>query len=510
MNRALFFLALAGLTAPARADVKPHPLFSDGMVLQQGMKCPVWGTAEPGEEISVELDLGDMGLGVKGNAARDGTWRFDIHATKVGGPFTLRIKGKNTVTIKDVHVGEVWVASGQSNMQWSVNQSADPDKVRAAAKDPLVRFFTVPHVPADEPKKDVNARWVAASPETVGGFSAVAYHFARHLREARKVPVGILHTSWGGTYAEAWTPTTYLESIPSLKRVVDNYRQNRPNAANDFQRALEKHKADLETHKKAVEEAKRDGRRPPPAPRPPVNPATTPNRPSVLFDGMIAPLQPYAIKGAIWYQGESNAGRAWEYRTLFPTMIRAWRETWKQGDFPFLFVQLAPFMPIVEQPQDSNWAELREAQLFTSQTVPHTAMAVITDAGDPKDIHPKQKAGAGRALAYGEKITHSGPLYDEMKVEGYKVVLRFKHAGAGLEARGGDLKGFTVAGQDRKFRNARAEIQGDQVVVWSDEVDKPVAVRYGWYNCPVVNLWNKDGLPASPFRTDTFPVTTQR
>jgi sialate O-acetylesterase len=231
---------------------------------------------------------------------------------------------------------------------------------------------------------------------------------------------------------------------------------------------------------------------------------------------MIAPLVPYAIRGAIWYQGESNAGRAYEYRTLFPAMIRNWRDAWGQGDFPFLFVQLAPFMKIVTEPGESAWAELREAQLLTTRTVPNTAQAVITDVGDEDDIHPKQKEPVGKrlalaalALAYGRDVVYSGPDYQRMKVEGDRAVLSFKHVGEGLEARGGPLKGFAIAGTDRKWVNGEAEIQGDRVVVWSPQVKGPVAVRYGWANYPLGNLWNKDGLPASPFRTDDFPLTTE-
>jgi sialate O-acetylesterase len=235
----------------------------------------------------------------------------------------------------------------------------------------------------------------------------------------------------------------------------------------------------------------------------------------VLFNGMIAPLIPYAIKGAIWYQGESNAGRAWQYRTLFPAMIKSWRDAWGRGDFPFLFVQLAPFMPVTPQPGDTPWAELRDAQLYTSRTVPNTAMAVITDVGNAADIHPKQKepvgarlALAARAVAYGEAVEYSGPVYESMSVDGNRVVLRFTHAGKGLDTKYGAALGFTVAGEDRKFYNALAEVRGDRVIVWCDKVDRPVAMRFGWANCPVCDFWNRDGLPASPFRTDDFPMIT--
>jgi sialate O-acetylesterase len=282
--------------------------------------------------------------------------------------------------------------------------------------------------------------------------------------------VGLIHSSWGGTVAEAWTTREALDARPELKGLLPGDKMK----------------------------------------------PGDPNQGTVLFNGMIAPLIPYAIKGAIWYQGESNAGRAWQYRTLFPAMIRSWRDAWKQGDFPFLFVQLAPFTRITLQPADSNWAELRDAQLHTSRTVPQTAMAVITDVGDPDDIHPKQKepvgarlALAARAVAYGQKVEYSGPVYEAMTVDGHKAVLTFTHAAKGLDAKYGALQGFTVAGEDHKFCNALAEVQDGKVVVWCDKVDKPMAVRFGWANCPLCDFWNKDGLPASPFRTDDFPLTTQ-
>jgi sugar lactone lactonase YvrE len=472
-------LATALLVSAARADVKPHPLFSDGMVLQQGADCRVWGTADPGEDISGSWESGGA-VGSAGNltptkADKDGKWSFTLplkddgspgsSIAKAGGPYTLTIKGKNTVTIKDVYVGEVWVASGQSNMEMSVNGSAGAKEAKEKAKNPKLRLFTVERVASatpqttvpviDAPKKQVKGKWLEAGPDTVGDFSAVGYYFGRDLQKDLDVPVGIIHASWGGTASEEWT---------SMK-VLDAHREH-------------------------------TGHHP---------------RQSQLYNGMIAPLIPYAIKGVIWYQGESNAGRAELYRSGFPLLIRNWREDWKQGDFPFLFVQLAPFLKIDKEPADTDWARLRDAQLETTRTVKNTAMAVITDVGDEKDIHPKRKAEVGHrlelaalALAYGKKDEYSGPVFDKMTVEGNKAVLSFTHGGGGLEAKDGPLTGFTVAGADRKFHNADAEIKGDTVVVWSKDVDRPAAVRYGWANYPVVNLWNKAGLPASPFRTDDW------
>jgi sialate O-acetylesterase len=339
--------------------------------------------------------------------------------------------------------------------------------------------------PALAPQPDVIGQWSVCSPETVAEFSAVAYNFGLTLHEHLNVPIGLINSSYGGTPAEAWTSRDGLMAIDSLRDA-----------------ALKG--ADLKNK----------------------------NAPTGLFNAMIHPLAPFAIKGVIWYQGESNAPRAWQYRTLFPAMIADWRKLWNQGDFPFLFVQLAPFRDIVEQPGESNWAELREAQLYTAQTVPNTFMAVITDVGNEKDIHPQQKGPVGqrlalaaRAVAYGEKtvkegdqerpLVYSGAIYKESEVQGDRMVLHFEHAGTGLAAKGSELKGFTIAGDDKKFLNAYAQIKeskkGKQwvVEVWHPEIKKPAAVRYGWANYPTGNLWNNEGLPASPFRTDDFPVTTQ-
>jgi sialate O-acetylesterase len=467
--------AVACLSVQARADVKPFTLFSDGMVLQGGVKCPVWGTAEPGEEVSASINTGEANAvaapAVK--ADKDGKWMLQFSPIQPGGPYTVTIHGNNTVTIKDVLVGEVWVASGQSNMEMHLASCANAKEEIAKSKNPKMHLFTVPRKIAAEPTTELVGKWVECGPETVGSFSAVAYYFGRDLQKARNVPVGMIHSSWGGTLAEAWTPKANLEANAALKSLVPA-------------------------------EIKIDNAKP------------NPNQGTVLYNGMIAPLVPYAIKGAIWYQGESNAGRAYQYRTLFPAMIESWREAWKNPNMAFLFVQLAPFTAIVKEPQESAWAELREAQLLTSEKLKNTGMAVITDVGEEKNIHPTHKepvsgrlALAALAVAYGEKIVDSGPIYDGMAVDGSKAVLSFRSVGHGLDAKGGALTGFTVAGQDKKFHNATAEIKGDKVVVNCDQVEKPVAVRFGWANFPVVNLWNKDGLPASPFRTDDFPGVTQ-
>ncbi len=515
----LMLSAVVGFAVPpARADVKPHALFTDGMVLQRGMKCPIWGKADPGEVVSVKFSIKKENaaaeVGASINADEKGKWRVELQvgAELAGGPYELVIKGKNTITLKDVYVGEVWICSGQSNMEWQLRNTHNAEDAIKNAKNPNIRLFTVQKNTSDKPLSGFKGdpKWVECNPDTVKNFTAVGYFFGRDLQKALNVPIGLIHTSWGGTRAEAWTSRPTLEAHEEWKNEPANYEK----AKADYPKALEKYKADLQKHKEAVKTAEKESKQPPKAPKAPSNPRPQ-DVPAALYNGMIAPLIPYAIKGAIWYQGESNAGKAYAYRKLFPTMIQNWRDDWKQGDFPFLFVQLAPFRPIVSEPKESDWAELREAQLLTSLNLKNTGMAVITDVGDPKDIHPRKKepvgarlALAARALAYEQNIEYSGPLYDKMTVKDGKAVLSFKHVGKGLQAKDGPLQGFTIAGADKKFHNAKAEIQGDTILVWCDQVTEPVAVRYGWADCPVVNLWNKDGLPATPFRTDDFPGVT--
>lgn len=451
---------LAVMAVGALGDVKPYSLFSDNAVLQQGMRVPVWGTADDGQRVTVEF----QGQKVS-TVSRNGRWMVHLAPLKAGGPFTMTIRsGDQTVELKNILVGEVWVCSGQSNMAWTIKACGDPATVAPNPTDPMLRLYTVPR---NDMPREPKASWQEAGPDTVAAFSAVGYFFGKHLRDHLKVPVGLINSSVGGTPAEAWTSRTVLRSIPELKTVIEDAAQKK-------------------------------------------------RRISYLYNGMIAPLQPYAIKGVIWYQGESNAARAYEYRTLFPAMIRNWREAWGQGDFPFLFVQLAPYGRQPATMAESAWAELREAQLLTSLTVPNTAMAVITDVGDCNDIHPKNKKPVGerlglaaRAIAYGEKIVYSAPVYKSAKVVGNEVVIGFDCKGTCLAPVKGELKGFVICGEDRKFVPAKAEVRKCGVVVWSPDVPKPVAVRFGWENCPDLNLFSKEGLPVSPFRTDDFPMATK-
>jgi sialate O-acetylesterase len=474
-----------GAGRAARADVKLPGLISEGMVVQRKAPVHFWGWADEGETVTVTF------LGQTGTAkTQGGKWSVMLKpVANAGGPFPLKIAGKNSIEFRNVLVGDVWVASGQSNMEFGLRQAFQADEAIAKAANPMIHLFTVPRVRSDVPKDDVGASWKECTPETAARFSAVAYYFGRDLQEALKIPIGLIHSSWGGTPAEAWTSEAAIAANSELRPVLDAYRRS---LANYW-------KANLNV---SAQPAAAPGRA---APRAPAKPW----KPGELYNGMIVPLLPYPIKGAIWYQGESNAGRARQYRTLFPAMIQNWREEWGEGDFPFLLVQLAPFMQISPEPQESSWAELREAQTLATQILPNVGMAVITDVGEENDIHPKKKEPVGarlalqaRKIAYGESIVASGPTFKSLRVDGSKAIVRFDHVGSGLEARGGALQGFAVAGADGKFVWADAAISGNTVVLSSPKVAQPTAVRYGWANYPVVNLWNKDGLPANPFRSD--------
>jgi len=507
---AAMWAVLAALATVAAADVKLPAVISDHMVLQQAMKAPIWGWAEPGEKVTVKL--GDQTA--EATADKDGRWRVNLEPLKAGGPVKMTVAGKNTLAVADILIGEVWVGSGQSNMEMSVRGVNNAQQEIAEAKFPKIRLFTVAKATTDQPQTDCKGRWAECGPETVPGFSAVAYFFGRDLLKDLGVPIGLIHTSWGGTYAEAWTSGPALAGDPVLKVAVDRHAQGLSGYAKQKEDWEKKREEVMATWKAAAEKAKAEGKQAPRQPQPPRDPDTGPNRPSVLYNAMIAPILPYGIAGAIWYQGESNAGRAYEYRKLFPAMIADWRKNWGQGDFPFLFVQLANFMARKPDPGESSWAELREAQTLTLN-LPKTGQAVIIDIGEANDIHPKNKQDVGHrlalaaeAIAYGRKIEYSGPMYESKTVDGNKVRLKLAHAGGGLGAKGDKLTGFAVAGEDRKFVWADARIESDTVVVSSDKVAAPVAVRYAWADNPECNLYNKEGLPASPFRTDDWPGLT--
>ena len=434
---------------------------------------------------------------------------------KKGGPLEMTVAGKNTITIHNVLVGEVWVCSGQSNMEFALwnhgvfGGAKNFDEEVAAANYPMIHLFIVKKAVAATPQTDVQGQWVVTSPETAGNFSAVGYFFGRDLYRAMKFPVGLIDTTWGGTEAEAWTSDAALEADPDLKVVADSWRQR----IADFPHALEQYEQSLPDWEKSAEDAETNGKVAVPMPTAPRDPRSYAWRDSGLWNGMVAPLTPYAIAGAIWYQGESNAPFAYQYRNVFSTMIKQWRSSWGEGDFPFLFVQLASFTVGAET--NNTWAVLRESQEKTL-ALPKTGMAVAIDIGESHDIHPKNKQDVGKRLAlaaegvaYGRKIEYRGPVYQSTRAVQGTLHVRFTHTAGGLVVRGPRLLGFEIAGEDQQFFPASAQAAGTEVVLSSARVAKPVAARYAWANDPKCNLYNKVGLPAPPFRTDDWKVPTQ-
>ena len=505
MKHSVIILFSFLLCASGFAQLKPNSLFTDNMILQRGVTVPVWGTANDGESITVEFE------GQKVSAtATNGKWLAKLKPLKEGGPFTMTISGSKTVTIKNILVGDVFLCSGQSNMGFPVrairaigNYPKVSEIIADAANYSMIHQYKVPlkkseHIPA--PVSDAGGKWYVCDSTTVKDFSAVAYLFARELQKKIKIPIGIINSSYGGTAAQNWIIKDSLEANPLLKPILENYYK----ALAEFPNKLAKYKEDIDKtmakysadSAKAVDAHKE-------IPRKPAAPLTPAERggPSGLYNTMILPLAPYAIKGAVWYQGEANGGQGIQYRTLLPTLINNWRSLWGIGDFPFMIVQIPGWK--------GHTPELREAQLLTYQKIPNTTMTVINDADDTLDVHPgnKQPVGerlalAARGLVYKEKIEFMGPIYQSMQVVGNTIELSFTHTGKGLVAKDGDLKDFTIAGSDKKFVPAKAEIKGNKVIVSAEGINKPEAVRLGWRLCPQVNLYNEEGLPASPFRTD--------
>ncbi len=664
MTRRVSFLVcfvlslLVRVSSAADAPAKPflHPLFASDMVLQRNLPDPIWGWTEPGKQVTVAMN----GKTATATSGPDGKWMAKIGPFPAGGPYELTVSGPKDVKLTNVLVGDVWICSGQSNMEMGIGSAQDGAQEVARADHPMLRLFTVAKHIAAEPQplfvdKGEENKWLVCTPQNLqvgdwAGFSAAGYCFGRDLQEKLKIPIGLIHTSWGGTVAEAWTSDTALEAMPEFTSGVQAVRASIP--ANNTETveqltakwylrvdpgsagggaawaAPDLPEADWKTQKlpgywkqaniglndfdgvvwyrKQVDlpaewlgeklvlhlgtvndhdttwvngvrvgghNAQADARDyplPPEATKdaklviavrvldtagnggffgqpnqmrlervgasgadgsiplagdwkykvgislakagaPPRALQNNPNQPTVLYNGMVAPLVPFAIKGATWYQGESNASRAMQYRTLLPTMIKDWRNRFGVGEFPFFIVQLASFMPEADQPQESQWAELREAQALTAQSVGHSAIAVATDVGDGKDIHPKNKQEVGRrlalgaeAIAYGLDVEYAGPTFKDMETKDNQLILHFTHLGGGLEVKDGPaIKGFAIAGEDKKFTWADAKIEGDTVILSSASVPHPTATRYGWENNPAkANLYNKAGLPAPPFRTD--------
>ncbi len=652
----MFLITFLFWSSTVDAAAQPVRLFGDNMVLQTGREIPVWGTADPKEEVTVSLN----GKSASVKAGEDGKWLVKLPAMEVGGPYELTVAAGNNIVYKNVMIGEVWLCSGQSNMAFTLSSARNAEDEIAAAEYPNIRGFTVPRKTSQTPLDDLEGGgWETCSPKTAGRFTAVGYFFARAVHLETKVPVGLIHSSWGGTLAEAWTSSSTLQGDPDYTEILKRGEAILAEAKNpevNFAQKLEERKkklaelaaleADFESaakltaielddagwkeitfpsawekaglpgldgmvfFRKTIEVSPEDAGKdmvlnlgpideidvtwfngelvgvsgnfgvldqsqwnvarhypvpgkfvkagknvitvrvidvagegglwggpaakmqteiqggksiplagkwkyqvaldvPADVRKPGVH-----NVASALYNGMINPLIPYAIRGAIWYQGESNAGRAYQYRKLFPDMIKDWRGRWNQGDFPFYFVQLANFTKRQENPDESTWAELREAQTLTLSQ-PHTGMAVIIDIGAADDIHPKNKQDVGLRLAlwalakdYGKELVYSSPMYDTMKTEGASIRLSFKNVGEGLSVKGDEAKGFAIAGADKKFVWAKAKLEGNDVIVSAEEVKEPVAVRYAWGNNPECNLYNSAGLPACPFRTDDWPGRT--
>lgn len=535
----LIAAALVG-SGSLSADVKLPSIFGDHMVLQQDTALPVWGTADSGEKVTVTLG-NETGSAVAG---ADGKWMVKLAPLPEGStPLTMTVTGKNSLKFDDVLVGDVWVCSGQSNMEFALGAAHDEKTELPQATDPQLRIFLVTKKTSLDPLTDVAGKWELCAPNTVNRFSAVGYFFGHDLRKSLNRPIGLIGTYWGGTPAQAWTSISGLQKEPSLKHFVDaadKARADFPKANADFPAKMEAYKAEkakwdqevgttynatLKDWNDAVAQARATGAALPsrpvpsvPAPKVPTTPDGGPFLTANLYNGMLAPLIPYAIKGAIWYQGEANAGAGLEYRVLFSRMISDWREKWGQGDFPFLFVQLAAY-----KPGGPNWNILRESQTKTL-ALPHTGMASALDIGDPNNIHPIDKHDVGHRLAviaqtvaYGRKGVISGPLYDKFEVKGDKVQISFTQTDSGLMIGSAPwtapgvtplpnttLVGFLIAGDNKKWVPADAKIEGNTVIVSSADVSKPVAVRYAWEAAPSANLYNKEGMPASPFRTDDW------
>jgi sialate O-acetylesterase len=642
----LSFVFIFLIAVSANANVRLPKLFGDNMVLQRDKPIPIWGWADPNEKVTVQFNNQNKSI----KAGKDGSWKLNLDMEKAGGPFNLVVTGKNKISINNVLVGDVWICSGQSNMEWPLRNTKDADKEIKSANFPLIRHTNIAKDVSEKPLKDLKeaADWKLATPEFAGNFTAVGYYFAKELYKELNIPIGLIHTSWGGTDIETWISRegfegsdefkTMIENIPSIdleavskkkkeelfkkvtnlqgglpdKATVDKWKDpnfddskwkelhvpglwesqsladfdgvvwyrkritlgngvenggvlelasiddsdetfvngvkvgstlNQYSAkrtyiippgvlktggntiavrvtdtgggggifgeASDVKLTADKKEQSLAGNWKYAIESLQEG-----------SGSVGPNTyPSLLYNAMISPLIPYAFKGAIWYQGENNSGRAFQYRKAFPLMINDWRKHWGQGDSPFYFVQLASFNAANGNSQKgSTWAELREAQTLTLQ-VPNTGMAITTDIGEPNDIHPRNKKDVGFRLAaialkntYNKDIVSEGPAFSQMKLDGDKANIFFKNIGNGLFTKDkyGYIRGFEVAGADQKFYYARAFIEGDHIVVTSDAVASPVAVRYNWADdASDGNLYNKEGFPAAPFRTDTWKGITE-
>lgn len=489
----------------AVAVVRLPGFFTHHMVLQRDHEVPIWGWANPGAQVTVSI----AGQTKTATAGLDRKWLVKLDKLEAGGPHTLVVKERNTVTITDVMVGEVWLASGQSNMVTFVVSCPDFEKVKAEANLPLLRVLHVGRAPRRAPQEDCQGSWRPCSPETVGGYSATSFFFGRELHQKLGVPVGIINSALGSTPIEAWTSFDAQKDRPELKELLASW--DKKAAAYDPAAAQAAYEKDLATWKLAAEKAKAAKKAVPREPKSPIHPRDEPAHPASMFNGMIAPLAPLAIRGVIWYQGEFNTqteAYAALYRHQLPLLIRDWRSRWGRDDLPFGWVQLPNFDTTTRMPQMTGWPLVREGQLL-ARSLSHTGMAVTIDIGEPKSVHPRNKQAFSHRLAlwaraevYGEKIPWSGPLFASHKVVGSEIELSFRHGDGGLVVKGREPTGFQISGADKRWRSASARIENDKVFVSSKEVKEPVAVRYAWADNPDGNLFNGAGLSTSPFRTD--------
>jgi len=486
----------------ASAELKLPAIIGDHMVLQRDQENPIWGWTEAGSDVSVTV----AGQTIASKADGQGKWTVKLPAMAASAePTTITIKaGAEERTLSDILVGEVWVCSGQSNMGFTVDASYDADLEKATANFPNIRLISVPNVGTQELQNDFVGQWDACTPDTVGAFSGVGYFFGRQLHQTLNVPIGLIDNAWGGSAAEAWVSRGVMDTDPRFANVAEQWKNT--DATYDHEKAVAAWQA-------SADKAKAEGE---PVPRAPNNLLTGNQRPGNLWAGVLNPIIGYGIRGAIWYQGESNAARAYQYDDLFALMISEWRKAWGQGDFSFYWVQLADYMAEVDQPGDSAWAELREAQTATL-ALPKTGQAVIYDVGEGRDIHPRDKQTVGKRLArialaqdYGMAIAYQSPRFASMEVAGNKATLTFTDVGTGLYAFDvQEAVGFAVAGDDKVWHKAVGKVVGkDKVEVTCGAVAAPVAVRYAWANNPIANVESKDGLPLVPFRTDDWPQVT--
>ena len=509
----IFFFSLSLIL---HAEVSLPAIFGSNMVLQRNQENPVWGWAKKGEKVTVSIS----GQSHETSAAEDGSWRVTLSPMKATGkPLTMSIKGDNERRFENILVGEVWLCSGQSNMGMSVNRADDADLEIMSARHPGLRIISIPPLGSQEPQKNFKGQWETLTPENAGNFSAVGYFFGRQVHRSLDVPVGLIDNAWGGSACEAWIRRDLLDKSPAAQPYMKLWRKTEEEY--DPAAGLAQYEQRLAKWKERAKKLRAEKKAAPKPPRKPRNPLTGQHRPSNLYNGVLKPIIGYGIRGAIWYQGESNSSRAKAYRTIFPLMIKNWRDDWAQGDFSFYWAQLADFRAENPDPEDDSWPELREAQTLTLDKLANVGQAVIIDVGEGRDIHPRNKQVVARRLArlalakdYGMKIPHESPRFKSLEIQGERAIVSFKSiSGALYSFDATDPRGFAICGEDKKFVWAKARIKGkNQVEVWAEGIKNPIAVRYAWANNPDCTLYGRDGaitLPVTPFRTDDFPMVTE-